>query len=192
MTDFILGIDIGGVNTKFGLVDQKGNLSKEGVFPTKSHEPIETFLANLKSNLSTLISAESVIGLAVCAPNVNYYNSTLPDVVNFDWGKDVPLKELIVAIFDLPLVLINDASASALGEMAFGGAKNMKDFVVFTLGAGLGSGFVVNGEIVFGHSGMAGEIGHVSVNPNGRYCACGRRGCLETYVSEIGIKKTVF
>lgn len=192
MTDLVLGIDVGGTNTKFGLVDQKGKMAVEGSFPTHAKEKIEVFLEELKKHVTPIIKDKSVIGIGVGAPNVNHFDGTIKQAANITWGDDVPLKELIQKAFGLNTVITNDANAAALGEMKYGGAKGMKNFVVFTLGTGLGSGFVVDGKIVHGHSGFAGEIGHVSVNPDGRYCGCGRRGCLETYVSATGIKKTVF
>lgn len=192
MADYILGIDIGGTNTKYGLVDKKGKVTSEGSFSTHANEKIEFFLDELKKNILPKIEGKSVIGVGVGAPNANHFNGVIKQAANISWGDEVPLKKLISEVFDLPTILTNDASAAAMGEMKFGGAQGMKDFVIFTLGTGLGSGFVVNGKIVYGHSGYAGEIGHVSVNPDGRYCGCGRRGCLETYVSATGIKKTVF
>ncbi|MDW3209548.1 MAG: ROK family protein [Reichenbachiella sp.] len=192
MADYILGIDIGGTYTKFGLVDKKGKVSNEGSFATRAHEKIDIFLGELKKQVLPMLDGKSVIGVGVGAPNANHFDGTIKQAANITWGDDVPLQKLIQEIFNLPTILTNDASAAAIGEMKFGGAQGMKDFVVFTLGTGLGSGFVVNGEVVYGHSGFAGEIGHVSVNPDGRYCGCGRRGCLETYVSATGIKKTVF
>ena len=192
MADYILGIDIGGTNTKFGLVDKKGNVIEEGSFPTHAHEQVEIFLEELKKHIVPILKDKSVLGVGVGAPNANYFDGTIKQAANITWGDDVPLQKLISELFGLPTVLTNDASAAALGEMKYGGAQGMKDFVIFTLGTGLGSGFVVNGKLVYGHSGYAGEIGHVSVNPDGRFCGCGRRGCLETYVSATGIKKTVF
>ncbi|MEP4095083.1 ROK family protein [Reichenbachiella sp.] len=192
MADFVLGIDIGGTYTKYGLVDKKGKVVDEGTFNTHAKEKIEIFLKELKKNISPVVEGKSVIGVGVGAPNVNHFDGTIKQAANIQWGDDVPLKKLIQQVFDLPTALTNDANAAALGEMKYGGAQGMKNFVVFTLGTGLGSGFVVNGELVYGNSGFAGEIGHVSVNPDGRFCGCGRRGCLETYVSATGIKKTVF
>ncbi|MEO9802873.1 MAG: ROK family protein [Reichenbachiella sp.] len=192
MADFVLGIDIGGTYTKYGLVDKKGKVVDEGAFNTHAKEKIEIFLKELKKNISPVVEGKSVIGVGVGAPNVNHFDGTIKQAANIQWGDDVPLKKLIQQVFDLPTALTNDANAAALGEMKYGGAQGMKNFVVFTLGTGLGSGFVVNGELVYGNSGFAGEIGHVSVNPDGRFCGCGRRGCLETYVSATGIKKTVF
>lgn len=192
MADFVLGIDIGGTNTKYGLVDKKGKVVSEGSFNTHAKEKIEVFLGELNKNVLPLLNDKSVLGVGVGAPNVNHFDGTIKQAANIFWGDDAPLKKLIQDVFKLPTALTNDANAAALGEMKFGGARGMKDFVVFTLGTGLGSGFVVNGELVYGNSGFAGEIGHVSVNPDGRFCGCGRRGCLETYVSATGIKKTVF
>ncbi|UXX77968.1 ROK family protein [Reichenbachiella carrageenanivorans] len=192
MTDYILGIDIGGTNTKYGLVDRKGNVVNEGAFATHAHEKIEIFLKELKKHVLPKLEGKSVKGVGIGAPNANYFDGTIKQAANIVWGDDVPLKKLIEDLLGLPAVLTNDANAAAMGEMKFGGAQGMKNFVVFTLGTGLGSGLVVDGKVVYGHSGFAGEIGHVSVNPDGRYCGCGRRGCLETYVSATGIKKTVF
>lgn len=191
MADLALGIDIGGTNTKFGLVDLQGNLTHEGSFPTHADEPIEVFLKSLKENVASRID-NKVFGIGVGAPNVNYYDGLMQQVANIHWGDNVPLKDLISKTLSLPVAITNDANAAAIGEMMFGGAKDMKNFVVFTLGTGLGTGFVVDGKVVYGHSGFAGEVGHVNVNPDGRFCGCGKRGCLETYVSATGIKKTVF
>ena len=190
MADYILGIDIGSTITNYGLVDKKGKIVCEGTFPTHAHEKVEFFLKELKKNVLPATEGKSVLGVGIGAPNANHFDGTIKQVASISWGDDVPLCKLVQGVFSLPTVLTNNASAAAMGEMKFGGAQGMKDFVIFTLGKGLGSGFVVNGEIVYGHSGYAGEIGHVSVNPDGRYCGCGRRGCLETYVSGTGIKKT--
>lgn len=191
MAEYVLGIDIGGTNTKFGLVDRDGNIKGEGNFPTQADADINTFLDLLYSHVIELIQNNHVIGAGVGAPNGNYYKGTIEHAPNLNWGEIVEFRQLFQDKFKIPVALTNDANAAALGEMLFGGAKGMKDFVMFTLGTGLGSGIVVDGKLVYGYSGMAGEIGHVSVNPDGRHCACGRKGCLETYVSATGIKRTV-
>lgn len=192
MTELVLGIDVGGTNTKYGLVDQNGKVVAEGSFSTHAKENIKVFLAELKKNITPVLKDQTVIGVGLGAPNVNHFDGTIKQAANITWGDDVPLKDLVQKELGLKAIITNDANAAAMGEMKFGGARGMKNFVVFTLGTGLGSGFVVDGKIVHGHSGFAGEVGHVSVNPDGRYCGCGRRGCLETYVSATGIKKTVF
>ncbi|MGL1887395.1 MAG: ROK family protein [Reichenbachiella sp.] len=191
MAEYILGIDIGGTNTKFGLVDREGEISHEGSFSTQADLDFPTFLDNLEGHIGGLIKEYAVIGAGVGAPNGNYYKGTIEHAPNLNWGEIVDFKDQFTARFKIPVSLTNDANAAALGEMKFGGARGIKDFVVFTLGTGLGSGIVVDGKLVYGNTGMAGELGHVSVNPEGRYCACGRRGCLETYVSATGIKRTV-
>ncbi|MFY0627176.1 MAG: ROK family protein [Reichenbachiella sp.] len=192
MADYVLGIDIGGTNSKFGFVDREGNIAFEGSFPTEPDTDIHHFLNNLQHHISEFAGKNTVIGAGVGAPNANYYDGTIEHSPNIRWGKLVEFKKHFVEKFGWDMFLTNDANAAAMGELVFGGGQGMKHFVVFTLGTGLGSGFIVDGKLVYGHTGFAGEVGHVTVNPNGRYCQCGRKGCLETYVSATGIKKTVF
>lgn len=192
MSDFVLSIDIGGTNTKIGLVDQKGEVFGETSFLTQAENGINSFLLELKKEAMLIIADKPVVGVGVGAPNASHYEGAMIMPTNIRWGERVELQKLISNAFELPTVVTNDASAAAVGEMHYGGAKGMKNFVAFTLGTGLGSGIVVDGKAVYGHTGLAGEIGHVSVNPDGRYCGCGRRGCLETYVSATGLRKTVF
>lgn len=137
------------------------------------------------------INNVEIVGVGVGAPNGNYYNGTIENPPNLNWGL-VNVKEDIKKYINVPVAVTNDANAAALGEMKFGAAKDMKNFVEITLGTGLGSGIVVNGELVYGHDGFAGELGHTNVKQNGRLCGCGNKGCLETYVSAPGIKRTVF
>jgi len=132
-----------------------------------------------------------LIGIGIGAPNANYYKGIMENPPNLPWGN-VNVIEIVKKHIDLPAVITNDANAAAIGEMKFGAAKGMKDFIMITLGTGVGSGIVVNGELVYGHDGFAGEIGHTIYDPDGRMCGCGRRGCLETYTSASGIKRTVF
>jgi glucokinase len=132
------------------------------------------------------------MGIGIGAPNGNYYSGNIEYAPNLIWKGIIPLTEIIKSIFNLPVVLTNDANAAAVGEMVFGDAKEMDNFLMITLGTGLGSGLVVNGGLVYGHDGFAGELGHVCVKEDGRICGCGKRGCLETYVSATGIKRTVF
>ena len=196
MRDVALGIDIGGTNTKFGFVDREGELLNDYSISTSVHQTIESYLHSLSDNvqkaLSDLDEEVRFIGIGIGAPNGNYYNGTIEHAPNLNWKGVVKFIELLKQYYSLPMAITNDASAAAIGEMVFGGGKSMKDFFVVTLGTGLGSGFVSNGKLIYGHDGFAGELGHVNVKPDGRYCGCGRRGCLETYVSATGIKRTVY
>ncbi len=191
-----LGIDIGGTFTKFGFTDHDGNILEEASLPTNAKDGVDAFLLRLYDTVAKAFEglkdhAElKAVGIGV--PNGNYYKGTVENPPNLGWGKITPLAELVSKHYQIPTFLTNDANAAALGEKKFGVAKNMKDFVVITLGTGLGSGIVVNGELVYGADGFAGELGHVNVNPNGRVCGCGKKGCLETYASATGIKRTVF
>ena len=192
MADYVLGVDIGGTNTKFGIVESDGTIVEEGSFPTGADGHVDDFFDNLEKHLGSYALNPDVLGAGVGAPNANFYKGTIEHSPNIHWGEIVPFAEKFKAKFNKPIYMTNDANAAAMGEMIFGGAQGMKNFVIFTLGTGLGSGFVVDGKLVYGHTGYAGEVGHVTVNPNGRFCQCGRRGCLETYVSATGIKRTVF
>jgi len=197
MKEFVLGIDIGGTNTKFGFVDREGNVFGESSSPTSGYPKFDDYISQLHKQVDAakaFLGFESkVVGVGIGAPNGNYYSGTIEEAPNLDWKGVVPIVEKLKTYFpDQPIVLTNDANAAAIGEMTFGVAKGMKDFIVFTLGTGLGSGIVANGKLIYGNDGFAGELGHVIVNPNGRYCGCGRRGCLETYVSATGIKRTVY
>jgi glucokinase len=198
MKDVILGIDIGGTNTKFGFLDRDGISLAQGELSTNEGETVHDFLRTLYQEVTTkfkkIEDEANLIGVGVGAPNANYYTGTIEEAPNLKWHGSVPLVELLHQYFKMPVFLTNDANAAAIGEMVYGGAKNMRNFVVITLGTGLGSGLVVNGQLVYGHDGFAGEIGHtlVNVNGRGRMCGCGRKGCLETYVSATGIKRTVY
>ncbi len=190
-----LGIDIGGTFTKFGFVDREGNILEEASLPTNAKEGVDLFLARLYDTVEKAFAGlkdnAELKGIGIGVPNGNYYKGTVENPPNLAWGKLTPLAAMIEKHYNLPTFLTNDANAAALGEMKFGVAKNMKDFVLITLGTGLGSGIVVNGKLVYGADGFAGELGHVNVNPNGRLCGCGKKGCLETYASATGIKRTV-
>ena len=190
-----LGIDIGGTFTKFGFVDREGNILEEASLPTNAKEGVDLFLARLYDTVEKAFAGlkdnAELKGIGIGVPNGNYYKGTVENPPNLAWGKLTPLAAMVEKHYNLPTFLTNDANAAALGEMKFGVAKNMKDFVLITLGTGLGSGIVVNGKLVYGADGFAGELGHVNVNPNGRLCGCGKKGCLETYASATGIKRTV-
>lgn len=189
-----LGIDIGGTNTVFGFVDREGNLISESSISTNQHQGAQDLVLRLSleiNNLLEKISKDYILrGIGIGAPNGNYYKGTVENPPNLKWGI-INLIEIFHQYFDLPVAVTNDANASALGEMLFGAAKGMKNFIVITLGTGLGSGIVVDGKLVYGSDGFAGEIGHTIYDPEGRLCGCGRRGCLETYASATGIKRTV-
>jgi len=192
-----VGIDIGGTNTAFGLVDREGKVIGEGQIKTADYEDIEDFVAELynKIDLTRQRSGDEIeiIGYGIGAPMGNINTGSIEYAASLPWKGVVPLSGTFRKHTDLPVIVTNDANAAAVGEMVFGGAKGMKDFVVITLGTGLGSGFVVDGKLVYGHSGFAGEIGHTAIRPgsSNRDCGCGRKGCLETYVSATGIKRTV-
>jgi glucokinase len=196
--DAVVGIDIGGTFTKYAVIDLSANVLAEGSMPTDTSDNIDGYLGALGTALKNVISKVSdkaeIKGIGIGAPCGNYKSGCIEYAVNMKWtqGKMVPLVELLQKAFPLPVAITNDANAAALGEMIYGGAKGMKDFILITLGTGLGSGLVTNGELLYGHDGFAGEIGHVRARDNGRVCGCGRRGCLETYVSAPGIVRTVF
>ena len=198
MKNAVVGIDIGGTFTKFGIIDREGNIIKEGSVPTDQTDDVNIYLAGLNNAINQVIKelGDSVCikGIGIGAPNGNYKNGCIEFAVNLKWahGKIVRLVALIQEQFKIPVAMTNDANAAAIGEMIYGGAKGAKDFILITLGTGLGSGIVVNGELVYGNDGFAGEIGHVLTKENGRLCGCGRRGCLETYASASGIKRSVF
>ncbi|MEQ8303088.1 MAG: ROK family protein [Cyclobacteriaceae bacterium] len=195
MQEVTIGIDIGGTSTKYGLVDTLGNVLFQGKIPTQSHDTFEGFIDELTTVIRDGIdfTDHKLLGVGVGAPNANYYRGTIENATNLRWKGTLPLADLIRAAFDVPVVVTNDANAAAVGEMIFGGAQDMRDFIVITLGTGLGGGIVSNGELVNGYNGYAGELGHLSIHyGNGRSCGCGRKGCLETYVSATGIKRTVY
>ena len=194
--EIVLGVDIGGTTTSFGFVDRKGNLLADGEIPTQAEQSPETLVARLHIKIEELRSGLSpklqLKGIGIGAPNANYFRGTVENPPNLSWGASTNLVELFRNFYDLPIAITNDANAAALGEMYFGGARLMKDFIVITLGTGLGSGIVVNGKLVYGAGGFAGELGHTVVDPAGRRCACGKQGCLETYVSATGLCRTAF
>jgi glucokinase len=196
MKDLTIGIDIGGTNTKYGIVDREGNVVFQGSISTTQYEQFKDYFkalsAALRDGIASINFAHKIIGIGVGAANGNYYKGTIERATNLPWKGIIPLAEMFREEFDIPSIVTNDANAAAVGELVYGAAKGMKDFVVITLGTGLGSGFVCSGVLLNGKHGIAGEVGHTSVNPAGRYCNCGKRGCLETYVSATGIKRTVY
>ncbi len=194
MKEVVAGIDIGGTNTVFGLVDRSGNILFENRLKTTEYPKISSFISALTDGIEVMIKGDKDLNLkaiGIGAPNANYHKGTIELAPNLAWKGIVPLAEYIREKIDVPVMVTNDANAASMGEMLFGGAKNMKDFIVLTLGTGLGSGIVINGEMVYGHTGFAGELGHTIVVPGGRDCGCGRQGCLETYGSATGLVRTV-
>lgn len=211
MKKLVIGVDIGGINTAFGLVDEKGDLYAESVISTKKYPYIDdypAYVADLCSAMRAMTESVSfefeLIGIGIGAPNANYHKGTVetpanlwkfrPEETNCDESRRIfPLADDVSKCFGgVKTLITNDANAATIGEMVYGNAKGMKDFIMITLGTGLGSGFVANGEMIYGHDGFAGEFGHIIVERNGRECGCGRRGCLEAYVSATGIKRTAF
>ncbi|MEB8345217.1 ROK family protein [Flavobacteriaceae bacterium KMM 6898] len=194
--EVVLALDIGGTYTKIGLVEKNGTIRGKRVFSTGSKHSFQGFILNLEEEVA-LLCAEvknkiNIVAIGIGAPNANCYTGKMEHPPNFKWGDFVPISETISSLFKLPVVIGNDANAAAIGELTYGIAKDLKHFVVLTLGTGLGSGIVVDGKLVTGANGMAGELGHVSVDSEGRSCNCGLKGCLETYASVTGIKRTVF
>ena len=195
MKEVVAGIDIGGTNTVLGLVEKTGNIIAEGNLKTMDYPDIHDFVSALDTTIKEMIEANPGFKLAaigIGAPNANYHRGTIELAPNLAWKGIVPIAELIKKKVDVEVAITNDAKAAAIGEMLFGGAKKMKDFIILTLGTGLGSGIVINGEVLYGHTGFAGELGHTTIVPGGRDCGCGRQGCFETYGSASGLVRTVF
>lgn len=190
-----IGIDIGGTGTKYGIVDRNGNLLFSGEMSTRGYEGLEGFIDELHRNLLILIEKAGgsgrMRGIGVGAPNGNFYSGTVEYAPNLPWKGVLPLAKMIQNKFQLPSILTNDANAAAIGEMMYGAAKGMKDFIMITLGTGVGSGIVANGKLIYGHDGFAGELGHTIIIPNGRYHeGTGKKGSLESYASATGVRLT--
>jgi glucokinase len=193
--EYAIGIDIGGTNTKFGIVNHRGEISHRGDISTTNHVKIEKFIDDLYENLLPAIKdagGEDLIkGIGVGAPNGNYYNGNIEYAPNLPWRGVIPLAKLINKRFNKPCILTNDANAAAVGEMMYGAARGMKDFIMITLGTGVGSGIIANGQLILGHDGFAGELGHTVIRPGGRlHWGTGMKGTLETYASATGIAIT--
>ena len=192
---YVVGIDIGGTNTVFGIVDARGNVLASSSIKTQRHQQFDDYIAELHEELSKLIEEncgiERVKGIGVGAPNANYYTGNIEHAANLPWKGIIPFAEVMSNKFGVPVALTNDANAAAIGEMTYGAARGMKDFIMITLGTGVGSGIVSNGHLIYGHDGFAGELGHVIIRrENGRQCGCGSKGCLETYTSATGVART--
>ena len=192
---YVVGIDIGGTNTVFGIVDARGTIIASGAVKTQVYPTVEEYADEVCKNLLPLIIAnggvDKIKGIGIGAPNGNYYTGTIEFAPNLPWKGVLPLASMFEERLGIPTALTNDANAAAVGEMTYGAARGMKDFIMITLGTGVGSGIVVNGQMVYGHDGFAGELGHVIMKRNnGRMCGCGRTGCLETYASATGVART--
>ncbi|MDE7470324.1 MAG: ROK family protein [Paramuribaculum sp.] len=192
---YVVGIDMGGTNTVFGIVDARGVVITSDSIKTRKHSNINDYIDELHTELTRLIRSvdaeEKIYGIGIGAPNANFFTGMIEDGVNLPWPTPVPFAQLISDKFGIPVAITNDANAAAIGEMTYGAARGLKDFIMITLGTGVGSGIVVNGQVVYGHDGFAGELGHVIVKRNnGRLCGCGRAGCLETYCSATGVART--
>ena len=211
MKKLAFGIDIGGINTAFGLVDESGEIYAESVISTRAYPAfndypryVEDLCQAMQTLAGNLEEEFELVGIGIGAPNANYYKGTIETPANlWKFTAENENKDESLRIFNfaedvgkhfpgIPVYVTNDANAATIGEMVYGNAKGMKDFVMVTLGTGVGSGFVANGEMIYGHDGFAGEFGHVIVERGGRECGCGRKGCLEAYASAIGIKRTAF
>ena len=192
---YVVGIDIGGTNTVFGIVDARGTIIASSSIKTGAYEDVNDYVDEVCKNLLPLIIAnggvDKIKGIGIGAPNGNYYSGTIEFAPNLPWKGVIPLAAMFEERLGIPTALTNDANAAGIGEMTYGAARGMKDFIMITLGTGVGSGIVVNGQLVYGHDGFAGELGHVIVRrENGRQCGCGRKGCLETYCSATGVART--
>lgn len=196
-SSYVVGIDVGGQTSKIGVVDARGTVLAQTVIRTDTYDKVEPYIAELSEAVKKLIvesgTEGKIRGIGVGAPNGNYYTGTIENAPNLLWGRQrVEFAKLLTEAMDgLPVALTNDANAAAVGEMTYGAARGMKNFIMITLGTGVGSGIVINGEVVYGHDGFAGELGHTSVvYNNGRLCGCGKTGCLETYTSATGVART--
>jgi glucokinase len=186
-----LGIDIGGTNTVFGLVNQAGIIVCESSIKTKSYASAQLLIEAVYQKIQTQLEGKLLKGIGIGAPNANYFSGCIEFAPNLEWKGRIPLKEITEHIFHIETVITNDANAAALGEMMYGAARGMNDFVEITLGTGLGSGVIAGGKLIYGHDGLAGEFGHISIDRDGRICGCGRNGCLETYASSTGVIRSI-
>lgn len=193
---YVLGLDLGGTNSVFGIVDTRGEIKATTAIKTKGYANVDEYVDSAVQALEPIISSvggiDTIRGMGIGAPNANYYTGTIENAANLEWKGSIPLAKMFSEKLGIPVAMTNDANAAAMGEMAYGVARGMKNFIMITLGTGVGSGIVVNGQLVYGCDGFAGELGHVIVDPSpdARMCGCGRRGCLETYCSGTGIART--
>ncbi len=194
---YVIGLDLGGTNSVFGIVDSRGEIKATTAIKTQGYDKVEDYVDACVTALEPIIEQvggiDMIKAMGIGAPNGNYYNGTIEFAPNLSWGHDgiVPLAAMFKERLGIPVALTNDANAAAIGEMIYGVARGMKNFIVITLGTGVGSGIVINGQLVYGCDGFAGELGHVIIRrENGRPCGCGRKGCLETYCSATGVART--
>ena len=195
---YVIGLDLGGTNSVFGIVDSRGEIKATTAIKTQGYATVEEYVDAAVSALIPIIEAvgglETIKAMGIGAPNANFYKGTIENAPNLSWAHNdiVPLGQMFSErLGDIPVALTNDANAAALGEMTYGVARGMKNFIVLTLGTGVGSGIVINGQLVYGHDGFAGELGHVIMRrENGRKCGCERTGCLEAYCSATGVART--
>jgi len=192
---YVIGMDMGGTNTVFGIVDARGNVVAKSAIKTGNHTDVNLYVDDIYAELSKLIETaggiDKIKGIGVGAPNGNYYTGNIEFAPNLPWKGVVPFAKLMSDKFGVPAALTNDANAAAVGEMTYGIARGMKNFIMITLGTGVGSGIIIDGKVVYGHDGFAGELGHVNVmRNNGRLCGCGKSGCLETYASATGVARS--
>ena len=192
---YVIGMDMGGTNTVFGVVDTRGNVISKSAVKTSTHSDVNLYIDDIYVELSKLIEAvggiDKIKGIGIGAPNGNYYTGNIEYAPNLPWKGVIPFATMMADKFGIPTALTNDANAAAVGEMTYGAARGMKNFIMITLGTGVGSGIVIDGKVVYGHDGFAGELGHVIVmRNNGRTCGCGRTGCLEAYASATGVARS--
>lgn len=194
---YVIGIDLGGQTAKFGIVDARGNVLKQTAIRSNTQNNPEEFINDLAEGIKKLIekeySIDDIRGIGVGAPNGNYYTGCIENAANLTWAKNqvVYFADMLSKQVGVPVALTNDANAAAVGEMTYGAARGMKNFIMITLGTGVGSGIVINGDVVYGHDGFAGELGHTcAIRNNGRICGCGKTGCLEAYASAMGVART--
>jgi len=190
MDKYVIAVDLGGTNTVIGAVGIDGNILNSNSFHTAKYEFVNDWVAEVGKWIKALPNNIEIIGLGIGAPNGNYYTGMIDFAPNLKWKGNIPIKELLEKETKLKTIITNDANAAAIGEMMYGGGKGIDNFLLITIGTGLGSGFIVNSKIMYGFNGYAGEIGHMNAAPNGRQCSCGLKGCLETYVSTRGIIET--
>lgn len=191
---YAIGIDIGGTNSVFGVVDKRGHIINQGSIKTSAYKEINEYVTQLAAAVQEIIDqvggSSNIKGIGVGAPNGNFFTGCIEFAPNLPWKGVIPLAQMLTDKLNIPVALTNDANAAAIGEMTYGAARGIKDFIVITLGTGVGSGIVVNGQLVYGHDGFAGELGHTTIRRDGRICGCGRKGCLETYSSATGVART--
>lgn len=192
---YVVGIDMGGTNTVFGIVDARGHVIARSSIRTQQYADIKDYINALHEEMMKIIEAVGGInlirGIGVGAPNANYYTGNIEHAANLPWKGIVPFAQMLTEKFGIPACITNDANAAAMGEMTYGAARGMKNFIMITLGTGVGSGIVIDGKVVYGHDGFAGELGHTTVvRQNGRLCGCGKHGCLEAYASANGVART--